>query len=136
MGIGRWVARGACWTFVAAVVGVPLAQPGGLLGADLALAGGALTVTGSVEGLAPGVPAQLRLTVHNDSGTDLEVERLRATVTSGGRRGCELAVEPWTGRLSVPAHGTAEQGLTVTLTAQDECAGLTWQLSYEALAAS
>jgi hypothetical protein len=41
-------------------------------------------------------------------------------------------VQPWSGRLVVPAGGTAERSLTVAVADVGGCVGATWELAYTA----
>jgi hypothetical protein len=135
MGILRKTATGAAWALAAGCMAVPLAQPTGLVRPELALASSALTVVGSVEGLRPGVPAELVLTVENADSRDVVVRRLTAEVSGGGTPSCPssaLSITPWTGQLAVAARGHARQPLAVLLDPTAGCEDVRWELRYTA----
>jgi hypothetical protein len=128
------VARGAAWIVVCVLVLALLARPGGRFGVP-ALADDGLLLAGSVENLEPGTQGVLALTVTNPRTTAVTVRRLSAEVTGGGSADCgveHLAVDAWTGELSVPARGRAVAALPLRVAADDACRGQTWSLRYEA----
>jgi hypothetical protein len=120
------------WLGALAVLAIPFASPGGPLGlVHVAMQQPALTITGSIEGLAAGVPAGLALTLHSSADAAVEVHRLTARVT-GVSSGCletALVIKAWAGRLVVPARGSAIATLPVQVTST-HCVGATWQLAY------
>ena len=121
------MARGCAWAVSGLLLGVPLLAQG-------ANAQPPLTVSGSVQDLQVGATGALQLTVRNDGATDAVVTALTARVTSASA-GCPvsaLTVRPWSGRLVVPAGGTAQRSLPVTVADVGGCAGATWQLAYSA----
>lgn len=131
----RDVVRVLAWVVAATVLVLPLVQPGGLLRAGPALAASAMSLTGSVDGLRPGVPAELVLRVANASDRPAVVGRLRAHVIGGGVPGCPataLRITAWSGELVVPARGAASQALRVLVDRDARCDGVTWSLAYEA----
>lgn len=131
----RTGARALAWLVAAAILVLPLVQPGGLLRARPASASTALSVTGSVEGLRPGVPAELVLQVTNASAEPVVVTRLTARVMGGGTTLCPasaLSITSWTGDVLVRGGGSASRGLPVLLDEGAVCDGVTWSLSYEA----
>lgn len=97
-----------------------------------------LTLAGSVDGLAPGVPGTLRLTATNAADSPARVATVTATVTgvSNAPASCtdRLVVGAWHGALTVPGGGTAAVTVPVTLPADvpAACAGATWALRYTA----
>lgn len=110
------------------VVGVPIVQ-----GQQMSLStsvGPALRVSGDIARLSPGTPGHLVLTVANDGGADAVVAHLSA-VPAQAVAGCAITIEPWVGRLAVPARGTATQALTVTVSGA-HCSGAKWRLDYTA----
>ena len=114
------------------VVGVVAA--GHLSGVAGAVVEAPLTVRGDVTGLGPGQTGRLAVTVSNPGEVPAVVRQLHTEVT-GGAPGCGpdgLRVDPWQGRLVVPAHGTASVVLPVTVAAEAACGGVSWSLAYTA----
>lgn len=93
-----------------------------------------VTIEGSASGVVAGAPAAaLRLTLRNAGDAAVPLTSVRADVTSG----CDaryLAVTPWQGAISVPAHGVATVTLRVAVAADlpDACAHAAWGLLYTA----
>ena len=136
----RWlgiVGRPLIWLAAAVVVAIPFASPGSPVSLiPVALEQSIpLTITGSITGLAPGVPTLLQLTLHNGSDVAVPVRTLTVTVT-GGSAGCppqSLSIGNWTGLTTVPAHSHTVAALPLRLRkSADGCAGATWQLAYAA----
>jgi hypothetical protein len=126
--------RVPAWIAAAAVLALPFVSPGSPVSlVRMAVEGPSLKITGSIDGLAGGVPARLALTLHSVGSSDTVVRGLTARVTdaSTGCPATALTITAWEGRLVVPAHGTATATLPVALhVAPGECVGATWQLAY------
>jgi hypothetical protein len=129
--------RGVTWVLACGVVALPFLTPGSPVSlVPVALEQSQqLAITGSVDGLRPGQPAHLTLTVHNRSGADSAVSTLTVRV-AGASAGCSagaLSVGRWSGHLVVPAHRSVQAAVPVTLhDAAGRCANATWQLVYNA----
>jgi hypothetical protein len=129
------LARRVSWVPAAAVIALPFFTPGSPVSLVRVAVEQSqqLTITGSVDGLRPGVAADLTLTLDNRSDEPSTVHSVGVRVT-GATSGCPLAAlsaRSWTGVLVVPAHGVATAVVPVTLTdSAGECAGTTWQLAY------
>jgi hypothetical protein len=126
--------RRLSWVAAAAVLALPLFSPGSPVSlVKVAQASPSLTITGDIDGLVPGRPGELVLTLHNADASAAVVRGLSAAVTTGSA-GCPasaLAIEPWRGRVVVPAHDTATVPLAVRLSAPaGTCGGATWTLTY------
>lgn len=92
----------------------------------------AMTTSGSVHGLAPGVPAELVVTIANTGGTAGQVSYVDVQVT-GGPPACppsSLTVEPWSGSVQVPPGGEVQQVMTVVLDAGATCQAASWDLTF------
>lgn len=128
-------ARTVAWAYLALVAAALLSAPGGPLGPGLALAESALVITGDVQGLEVGGQGRLLVTLDNRSAETAAVQAVDVTVSGGGGQGCgaaALTVERWTGRLAVPARGSAQVELLPSVADRPACAGQTWDLQYAA----
>lgn len=126
MGHLRTTARVAAWSVSACVLALPLLPSGATAAAPQ------VRISGDVQDLRPGMPGRLVLTL--SSPTEAVVRSLSARVTAASP-GCEagaLTVEPWTGRLVVPAGGSVARELVVRVADVPACHGARWQLSYAA----
>ena len=126
MGHRRTAARCAAWAVSALLVGLPLLPAGATAAAP------EVRISGDVQGLRPGADGRLVLTL--TSPAEAVVTSLSARVT-GVSPGCEagaLTVEPWTGRVVVPAGGSVAQPLVLHVSDVAGCDGATWQLAYSA----
>lgn len=99
---------------------------------------GSFSISGSVEGLYPGLTRPLTLTVTNPQHFTIVVTSLTVTVHDA-RLGCtagNIAVSPFTGELPVRALGSATVTLRITLThhAPNACQGAVFPLLYSASA--
>lgn len=84
----RPAARALAWAASAVVVAVPLTAPGGPLAFAFAASyDPPLTISGSIDGLPPGEPSSLVLTVTNPTGHGMVVGTLSARV-AGASAGC------------------------------------------------
>jgi hypothetical protein len=124
------------WVGAAGVLALPFAGPRGPLSlSEPAHAQSSLSITGSLDGLEPGVPGHLTLRLRN-AGTNTVAVALLSARVSGASDGClpsALTVTSWHGRLVLPARGTGSARLPVVLApASGHCAGATWQLTYTA----
>ena len=129
------VLRTLAWPIAAAIVLSRVVQLGGPQGPERALASPALSVSGSVVGLLPGVPATLLVTVSNDDSAPAVVVHLGVEVAGGGTATCPvsaLRIAPWRGRLLVPGRGSAGQVVPVLLSAAADCGDVRWSLRYTA----
>lgn len=89
-------------------------------------------ISGSVDGLAPGVRSRLAVTISNPFAFPIRVIQLTVVVgdPSGPCVGKDLEIEPFRGPLPVPARGRATTDLGVTLSPRspDACQAATWGL--------
>src|SRR4051812_43009442 len=137
MRVVRTVTTALAWAVAVLVVLIAMLRQGGPLAfARVGLEQPALTITGSIGGLAPGVPAALVLTVNN-SGDDVVVVRLlTARVMDAPSTRCPasaLQLISWRGRLPVAAHAAATASLPIRLSPSARgCRGVTWHLAYNA----
>jgi hypothetical protein len=114
----------------------------GLIGSPSVLAANAVpagkdppfTISGSVDGLAPGVGSQLPLTVSNPYDFPIKVTTLTVGAGDAGGPclGKSLEVQPLGGTVQVPARGSATTLLAVTLlkSSPEICQQATWPLTY------
>jgi hypothetical protein len=138
--------RGASALLRAALVGFVLADLGITVpvatGATASAAGAAVpvatdppfTISGSVNGLAPGVGSQFPLTVSNPYDFPIKVTTLTATVGDAGASclGQSVQVQPLRHPVQVPARGSAIALLAVTLSnsSPNVCQKATWPVTY------
>ncbi|HWF49161.1 MAG TPA: hypothetical protein VG294_00840 [Solirubrobacteraceae bacterium] len=122
-------------------------------------ASGAFTITGTADGLSPGVTSSLVLTASNPGSSDLTLSTVSASVTSAVYQGtsnpapaeCAGYLSPalphtwtaWSGASAIPAASGATPGsdrVSVPLsfadsaTNQDTCKNVTFNLSFSATA--
>src|SRR5689334_14532466 len=103
MRVVRMTTTALAWLVASLVVVTALVRPGGPMAfARVALEQPALTITGDIGGLEPGVPARLVLTTTNASDAVVVVRHLTARVVGAPSRVCPasgLVVTSWRGRL-------------------------------------
>ncbi len=91
-------------------------------------------ISGSIQGLAPGVRSQLAVTISNPFRFPIRVVQLIVVVGNAGRpcEGTDLEIEPFHGPLQIPARatGTTRLGVILSNSSPDVCQGATWPLSY------
>jgi hypothetical protein len=111
-------------------------ERGYVLTADSMPAGKAppFTISGSVNGLAPGVGSQLPLSITNPFDFPIRVVTLTVAAGDAGGSclGSNLQVQPLPGPVQVPARGSATALLAMTLSnrSPDVCQQATWPLTY------
>jgi hypothetical protein len=111
-------------------------EPDHVLGADSMPTGKAppFTISGSVNGLAPGVGSQLPLSISNPFDFPIRVVTLTVAVGDAGASclGQSLQVQPLRAPVQVPARGSATALLAMTLSnrSPDVCRQATWPLTY------
>jgi hypothetical protein len=129
------VVRRASWLPAAAVIAVPFFTPGSPVSlVPVAMEQSTqLTISGSVEGLRHDAASVLSLTLRSAGDAAVTVRSISVRVT-GATAGCPLtalSAGAWSGTLVVPAHGSAQASVPVSLRdAANRCAGATWQLAY------
>jgi hypothetical protein len=128
------LARRVTWLPAAAILALPFFTPGSPVSVvAVAMEQQQLTITGNVDGLRHGVAAGLTLTLNNasDALSTVHSVTVRVTNASGGCPAAALATGTWAGALLVPAHGSAQAVVPVTLhDAAGRCRHATWQLAY------
>jgi hypothetical protein len=134
MHLARTAGTTLAWAVTALVVAA-LAGPGGVLPfSRVALDRPALSITGNLGGIEPGVPAPLVLTVRNGSSVEAVVHRVSARAIGSSSAGCPreaLHIEPWAGEVRVPAHGAVQAPLRLLLAQSAvRCGSVTWELAY------
>lgn len=92
------------------------------------------TITGSVSNLTPGVQGSLLLTAHNSSSVPISVKSIQVD-TDSAPAACpasNLTTTNFTGTLAVPANGTANQSVPISLVAgaPDSCQNVSFSLKY------
>jgi hypothetical protein len=91
-------------------------------------------ISGSVQGLAPGVRSQLAVAISNPFEFPIRIIQLTVLVgdAPGPCVGKDLEIEPFRGPLQVPAGGRATTYLGVTLSdsSPDVCQAAAWPLTY------
>jgi hypothetical protein len=99
---------------------------------------GRFGISGSVTGLYPGASMPLVLTVSNHQEFTIVVTSITTSVGSPNQAcvSADLSVSQFIGSLSVPAKGTSNVTVTVTLThgAPDACQGAVFPLQYSGTA--
>lgn len=128
------VVRRITWLPALAVLALPFFTPGSPVSlVPVAMEQSQLSITGSIEGLSHGVPAGLKLTLHNASDAVSTVRSITVRVT-GATGSCPvtaLSASTWSGTLAVPAHAAAEAVVAVALhDPAGKCSNTTWQLAY------
>jgi hypothetical protein len=92
------------------------------------------SISGSVQGLAPGVRTRLAVAISNPFAFPIRVIRLTVVVgnAAGPCGGKDLQIERFRGPLQVPARGRAITYLSVTLSdsSPDVCQAASWPLAY------
>lgn len=126
MGRRRTAARCAAWAVAALLAGLPL-LPAGAVGPPPPV-----TIRGDVEGLRPGAAGRLLLTLTSPADAVVTSLSVRVTGVTPGCAAGALTVEPWTGRLVVPAGRSVAQPLVVRVADVAGCDGARWQLAYAA----
>ena len=93
-------------------------------------------ISGSVDGLYPGVTRMMVLTLSNrPNAGKLVVTTVDVTSVSVDKEGCSPALvvsDGWSGRKSIPKNGTATIAVPVRMRAEapDACQGATFTLEY------
>jgi hypothetical protein len=91
-------------------------------------------ISGSVEGLAPGVRSRLAVTISNPFEFPIRIIQLIVVVgdSPGNCSGKDLEIEPFRGPLQVSARGrtTTYLGVTLSRRSPDVCQAATWRLIY------
>jgi hypothetical protein len=91
-------------------------------------------ISGSVQGLAPGVRSQLAVAISNPFEFPIRIIQLTVVVGDAPRPcvGKDLEIEPFRGPVQVPARSRATTYLGVTLSdsSPDVCQAATWPLTY------
>ena len=99
---------------------------------------GRFGISGSVTGLYPGASMPLVLTVSNHQEFAIVVDSITTSVGSPSPAcaSANLSVSQFTGNLAVPAEGTSNVTVTVTLShaAPDACQGAVFPLQYSGTA--
>ena len=98
-----------------------------------------IRITGSVEGLNPGVPATLSAKVKNNSGRTVKVKSLRVTVGDAGPacpRNLLTVQKAKTKKKALKPRKTHTMPMTITLSAgvPDACQGAKFPLQFKAKA--
>jgi hypothetical protein len=148
--------RVAIWAGAVAIVGLvagvaagvvpPLATPGD---GDLIGIGRGETVevtdgrhffyiSGSVEGLYPGLSTELPLEVQNPNDSDIQVSSIGVRARSSNRPGCpatnvDLVVHPYSGPpFLVPAHQTVDISVPIEMPAsvRNACQGAKFRIQF------
>jgi hypothetical protein len=129
------VGRTALWAAAAAVLAVPLLSPGSpvsLVHVSLQQPAG-MSISGRIDNLVPGVPAELQLTLRSeaDAVTPVQTVTVRVTGASAGCPATALSVGSWSGELSVAPHAAVQVSVPVLLhRGVAGCAASTWRLAY------
>jgi hypothetical protein len=119
-----------------AAVGILGGRQLALAGQENSAAGHAFTLSGSVDGLAPGKPAPLRLTVANPDSQPIRLTSATATPRSASSvcPASLLTIKAFSGtpETIVAARSRAVIELTVTLSAQapEACKKVSFPLTY------
>lgn len=106
--------------------------------AALALSVSTFRIAGSVAGLFPGFGMTLMLTVTNPQPFKIVVTSITTSVGNAnvGCTAANVSIAAFSGKLLVPAQGSAHTSVPVSMAASapDACIGATFPLSYRGLA--